>query len=134
MPGRAGAEVHGECDSRFRSVGDAFRANFACGAELGASLCVYAEGRPVVDLWGGWADAARTRPWDRDTIACVLSSTKGIAAIALLMLVEREAVDLDAPVPRYWPEFAAAGKEELPVRYLLTHEAGLSAISRPLPF
>jgi CubicO group peptidase (beta-lactamase class C family) len=134
MPGRAGAEVHGECDARFGAVGDAFRANFASGAELGASLCVYAEGRPVVDLWGGWADAACTRPWDRDTIACVFSSTKGIAAIALLMLVERGAVDLDAPVARYWPEFAAAGKDELPVRYLLTHEAGLSAISRPLPF
>ena len=74
------------------------------------------------------------RPWDRDTIACVFSSTKGLAAIALLMLVERGAVDLDAPVARYWPEFAAAGKDELPVRYLLTHEAGLSAIGKPLPF
>ena len=73
-------------------------ANFADGLELGASLCVYVDDHPVVDLWGGWADEARTRPWDRDTIACVFSSTKGLAAIALLMLVDRGIVDLDAPV------------------------------------
>ncbi len=95
---------------------------------------VIVAGTPVVDLWGGWADEGRTRPWEHDTIACVFSCTKGLAAVALLVLVDRGVVDLDAPVATWWPEFAAAGKETLPVRYLLTHEAGLAALSRTLPF
>jgi len=115
-------------------VRDAFARGFANGSELGAALCVIVDGTAVVDLWGGWADAARTRPWRADTLACVFSCTKGLAAAALLALVGRGVVDLDAPVARWWPEFAAAGKEQLPVRYLLTHEAGLPAVSRPLPF
>ena len=129
-----GVVVHGECDAAFAAVGDAFAANFAAGLELGASLCVEVDGRTVVDVWGGWLDADRRRPWERDSIACVFSCTKGLAAIALLLLVDRGAVDLDAPVARYWPEFAAAGKDALPVRYLLTHEAGLSAIGKPMAF
>jgi len=126
--------VDGDCDPRFSAVREAFSAGFADGLEVGASLAVEVDGRLVVDLWGGWADAARTRPWERDTIACVFSCTKGLAAMVLLRLVDAGRVDLDDPVARYWPEFAAAGKEALPVRYLLTHEAGLSAISRPMPF
>ena len=126
--------VDGECDPGFAGVREAFAAGFADGVELGASLAVEVDGRRVVDCWGGWADTTRTRPWERDTIACVFSCTKGLVAIVALQLVARGALDLDAPVARYWPEFAAAGKGELPVRYLLTHEAGLSAISRPMPF
>jgi CubicO group peptidase (beta-lactamase class C family) len=126
--------VQGECDPTFAGVRDAFAANFATGLELGASLCVEVDGRAVVDVWAGWLDAERRQPWQRDSIACVFSCTKGLAAVALLLLVERGAVDLDAPVARYWPEFAAAGKDALPVRYLLTHEAGLSAIGKPMPF
>ncbi|MEX0666378.1 MAG: serine hydrolase domain-containing protein [Acidimicrobiia bacterium] len=129
------AEIcHGTCDPRFAAVGDAFASGFADGRELGASLAVEIDGRAVVDLWGGHVDAARSRRWDRDTIACTFSCTKGLAAIALLMLVDRGVVDLDAPVAKWWPEFAAAGKDDVPVRWLLTHEAGLSAISRPMPF
>jgi CubicO group peptidase (beta-lactamase class C family) len=128
------APVDGECDARFTDVRDAFVDGFAQGHELGASLSVYIDGRPVVDLWGGFTDAARTMPWTQDTIACTFSCTKGIAAIALLMLVDRGLVDLDAPVASYWPEFAQSGKHALPVRLLLTHEAGLSAISQPMPF
>ena len=128
------ATVQGECDPAFARVRAAFAANFAAGLELGASLCVEVDGRTVVDVWGGWLDADRKRPWEQDSIACVFSCTKGIAAIALLLLVDRGAVDLDSPVARYWPEFAAAGKDALPVRYLLTHEAGLSAIGKPMPF
>jgi CubicO group peptidase (beta-lactamase class C family) len=126
--------MHGECEPRFVAVRDAFAAGFADGLELGASLAVEIDGRCVVDLWGGFADAARRRPWEHDTIACVFSCTKGLAAIALLTLVDRGVVDLDAPVTKWWPEFGAAGKDTLPVRWLLTHEAGLSAISRPMPF
>jgi CubicO group peptidase (beta-lactamase class C family) len=132
------AGVEGDCDPRFSGVRDAFAAGFPTdsqeGSELGASLAVEVGGQLVVDLWGGWADAARTRRWERDTIACVFSCTKGLAAMALLRLVDAGRIDLDAPVATYWPEFAAGGKAELPVRYLLTHEAGLSAISRPMPF
>lgn len=128
------AQVDGECDARFGDVRDAFVEGFAQRDELGASLAVWFDGRMVVDLWGGWADGARSRPWTRDTIACAFSSTKGIVAIALLMLVDRGQVDLDAPVASYWPEFAQANKVDLPVRYLLTHEAGLSAIAKPMPF
>jgi len=126
--------VEGMCDSAFAPVRDAFAAGFADGSELGASLAVEVDGRTVVDCWGGWVDAARTRRWEHDTIACVFSCTKGLAAIVALRLVEAGVIDLDAPVARWWPEFAVAGKADLPVRYLLTHEAGLSAISRPMPF
>jgi CubicO group peptidase (beta-lactamase class C family) len=126
--------IEGTCDPRFAAVQDAFAAGFADGHELGASLAVEVDGNAVVDLWGGFANAASTRAWERDTIACIFSCTKGLAAIVLLRLVEAGAVDLDAPVARYWPEFSAAGKDELPVRFLLTHEAGLSAITRPMPF
>ena len=128
------ASVHGDCDPRFEPVRDAFSAGFADGLELGASLAIEIDGHSVVDLWGGFADVARQRPWARDTIACVFSCTKGLAAIALLMLAERGVVDLDAPVAKWWPEFAANDKGTIPVRMLLTHEAGLSAISRPMPF
>ena len=126
--------IEGACDTRFSGVRDAFAAGFTDGHELGASLAIEIEGDVVVDLWGGFTDPARTAPWTHDTIACVFSCTKGLAAIALLGLVEAGTVDLDAPVARYWPEFSAGGKDELPVRWLLTHEAGLSAISREMPF
>jgi CubicO group peptidase (beta-lactamase class C family) len=115
-------------------VADAFRAHFADGQELGAACCVYADGHAVVDLWGGLADGATKRPWDRDTVALVASTTKGATALCAHLLVQRGALDLDAPVTRYWPEFGAAGKEELPVRYLLAHQAGLPYVDRPVTF
>jgi len=127
------ARVRGTCDPRFEPVRDAFAAGFAAGTELGASLAIEVDGRSVLDCWGGWADEARTRPWERDTIACTFSCTKGLVAIVALRLVEAGLLDLDAPVAHAWPEFAAAGKGALPLRWLLTHEAGLSAISRPMP-
>ncbi|HEU5301672.1 MAG TPA: serine hydrolase domain-containing protein [Acidimicrobiia bacterium] len=127
-------EPAGDFEPGFAAVRDAFAAGFADGSEVGASLAIEVDGDVVVDLWGGHADAARTSSWTRDTIACVFSCTKGLAAIALLHLVDAGKVDLDAPVATYWPEFAAEGKDTLPVRWLLTHEAGLSAIDRPMPF
>ncbi len=101
-----------------------FVGNFADGLELGASLAVSVDGRNVVDLWGGHLDAGRTRPWERDSLVCVFSCTKGVVAMATMWAVAQGLVDLDAPVASYWPEFAAEGKGELPVRWLLTHEAG----------
>lgn len=126
--------VDGATDPAFARVRDAFAANFEAELELGASLSVSIGGRNVVDLWGGWLDQAGTRPWERDSLVCVFSCTKGVAAIATMWAVERGLVDLDTPVAAYWPEFAAADKENIPVRWLLTHEAGLSAISRSMPF
>jgi CubicO group peptidase (beta-lactamase class C family) len=126
--------MSGSVDPAFGPVRDAFAANFDKGLEVGASLAVSIGDRPVVDLWAGWADAERTRPWERDTLACVFSCTKGVVALCALLLVRRGQLDLDAPVASYWPEFAQADKDTLPVRWLLTHEAGLSAISERLPF
>jgi CubicO group peptidase (beta-lactamase class C family) len=105
----------------------------AAGSEVGAALAVYVEKRPVVDLWTGHTDAARTRPWNRDTIVNLYSIGKAVTAICALRLVEAGLLDLDAPIARYWPEFAQAGKARIPVRYLLTHQAALPAIARPLP-
>jgi CubicO group peptidase (beta-lactamase class C family) len=125
--------VQGTCDTRFRSVEDAFRENFERFGEVGAALCVYADGKSVVDIWGGHADAERTRPWERDTIVNVWSTTKGIVAACAHKLVQEGQLDLEAPVTKYWPEFAQAGKGLLLVRYLLNHKAGLAAISELLP-
>lgn len=124
--------IDGTCDARFAAVHDAFAASFAAGREVGASFAATVDGRLVVDLWGGHADAARTRPWQRDTIVNVFSTTKAMTALCAHLLVDRGLLDLDAPVARYWPEFAAAGKETIPVRMLLSHTAGLAAIRQRL--
>jgi CubicO group peptidase (beta-lactamase class C family) len=126
-------EIHGECDPRFARVRDAFRENFATRNDLGACVAVSLGGRMVVDLWGGFADKARSRPWSKDTIANVFSTTKGLTAILAHRLVDRGVLDLDAPASRYWPELAQAGKEHVLVRWLLSHRAGLPAIRAPLP-
>lgn len=122
----------GIIDPRFERVREAFEQNFAGQDEVGAALAVTLGGRPVVDIWGGYQDAAKTVPWARDTIVNVWSVGKAVTAICLLQLVERGVLELDAPVARYWPEFAQAGKASLPVRYLLSHQAGLPAIRKPL--
>jgi len=126
-------EIHGHCDQRFSSVREAFAKNFEGGLEVGASFAATLDGKFVVDIWAGYADAAQKRPWQRDTIVNVFSTTKPMTALCALMLVDRGLLDLDAPVARYWPEFAQAGKESIPVRYLLSHQAGLAAIDEPLP-
>jgi len=125
--------IDGSCDAAFAGVREAFAANFDGGLELGASLAISVDGRNVVDLWGGYLDLGRTRPWERDSLVCVFSCTKGVVAIAVMWAVAHGFVDLDAPVASYWPEFAAEGKGEIPVRWLLTHEAGLPAIGRRMP-
>ncbi|MER6491779.1 serine hydrolase domain-containing protein [Streptomyces griseorubiginosus] len=123
--------VHGHCDERFAAVRTAFEENFRDRAELGAAVSVSVGGETVVDLWGGWADAARTRPWERDTLVNVWSTTKGPTALCAHVLADRGLLDLDAPVAVYWPEFAAAGKEKVLVRHLLSHRAGLSGLREP---
>ncbi len=127
------AEIAGTCDARFAAVREALGENVAHRGELGAAVAVIVEGRTVVDLWCGWADAARSRPWLEDTVVNVFSVGKALAALCVLMLVSRRSLDLDEPVSRCWPQFAAAGKEAITVRELLSHRAGLPAIERDLP-
>jgi CubicO group peptidase (beta-lactamase class C family) len=128
----ADGSVSGFTDNRFAAVADAFEANLASGADLGASFCATVEGETVVDLWGGWADEAKTRPWEKDTIVNVYSTTKTMTALCALMLADRGELDFDAPVARYWPEFAAAGKEDVKVSHLMAHSAGLSGWKEPI--
>ncbi|MCZ0988996.1 serine hydrolase domain-containing protein [Streptomyces diastatochromogenes] len=125
--------IDGEVAYGFEPVREAFAANFAQHGDLGAALCVYLDGRPVVDLWGGTADPHTDRPWTRDTLQLVYSATKGATSAAAHLLAQRGALDLDAPVAEYWPEFAANGKAEIPVRWLLSHQAGLVALDQPVP-
>jgi len=125
--------LHGDCEARFERVREIFRKGFARDAELGASVCFTLDGEPVVDLWGGHTDRGRTREWQRDTLVNVYSTTKGMTAICVHRLIEQGSLGLDEPVAAYWPEFAAAGKQALPVRYLLSHQAGLPAVRKPLP-
>lgn len=125
--------IDGMCDSRLRRVRDAFAENFARHGEVGATVAVTVDGKVAVDLWAGHADAARTRPWKRDTIVNIASSTKGPTAICAHRLADRGLLDLEAPVATYWPEFAQAGKAAIPVHFLLSHRAGLPAIESPLP-
>ena len=125
--------VHGHCDSRFESVRTVFAERIAGKHEVGAAIAFSLEGELVVDLWGGHADAARTREWQRDTLVNTYSTTKGMTTICAHRLVEQGRLDLDAPVARYWPEFAQAGKGSIPVRWLLCHKAGLPAIRKPMP-
>lgn len=125
-------KIEGICDERFAPVRTAFEKNFKGFEELGASVSVCVDGMPVVDLWGGKADPAG-RPWEHDTIANVYSTTKGIAALAILRLAERGLVDLDAAMEKYWPEFGAEGKSSLTVRQCMAHRAGVPALRGPLP-
>ncbi|HZR80819.1 MAG TPA: serine hydrolase domain-containing protein [Candidatus Binatia bacterium] len=122
------ADVHGRCDPRFERVRAAFVESFERHGEVGAACAVYCDGRSVVDLWGGLADRATGRPWAADTAAVVFSSTKGVTAIVAGMLVDGRVLDFDAPVARVWPEFAAAGKERITLRTVLSHRAGLPAV------
>ncbi|MFB6855444.1 serine hydrolase domain-containing protein [Streptomyces sp. NPDC056341] len=123
--------IEGHCDARFEAVRAAFEENFDEREELGAAVTVLIDGAPVVDLWGGWADAARTRAWERDTVVNVWSTTKGPTALCAHILIDRGLLDPDAPVATYWPEFAAAGKEGVLVRHLLSHRAGLAGLREP---
>ncbi|MFI0242659.1 serine hydrolase domain-containing protein [Streptomyces sp. NPDC016845] len=131
MAEQATPQIDGHCDTRFEGVRAAFADNFRERGELGAAVSVLLDGEPVVDLWGGWADAARSRPWERETLVNVWSTTKAATALCAHLLADRGLLDLDAPVATYWPEFAAAGKENIRVHHLLSHRAGLAGLREP---
>jgi len=126
-------ELHGECDERFSAIRDAFVENFQKFGEVGAAVAVTIDGTPVVDLWGGVVNKDTHRPWERDTLVTVYSTTKGMTAICAHRLVDQGLLDLEVPVAQYWPEFAQAGKAEIPVHMLLSHRVGLPTVSQKLP-
>jgi CubicO group peptidase (beta-lactamase class C family) len=121
-------EVEGSCDQRFEPVAEAFARNFTDFDEVGAAVAVAMDGELVVDLWARHMSGERDRPWGRDTIVNCASTTKGLVGLCANMLVDRGLLDVDRPVADYWPEFAAAGKEAVPVRWLLDQRAGLLMI------
>lgn len=120
--------VSGRVASGFEPVAAAFADNFARHREVGAACSLYHRGRPVVDIWGGFADAEATRPWEQDTIALVFSAAKGPTATCIHQLVEAGRLDVDLPVAHYWPEFGCNGKEAITTRMVLSHQAGLAAV------
>ncbi|RSS80232.1 serine hydrolase domain-containing protein [Streptomyces sp. WAC06614] len=125
-------DIQGVVAEGFEPVRDAFARNFEVLGDRGAAVAVYRDGRPVVDLWAGTADADGTAAWTAGTAQIVRSATKGVAAAVPLLLHQRGLLDLDAPVGSYWPEFKAGGKERTRVRHLLTHQAGVPALDRGL--
>ena len=122
------SDVQGICPEKFAGVSDAFAANLSSGADVGASFTAMLDGEVLVDIWGGHVDEAKTTPWEQNTIINVWSTTKTMTFLCALMLADNGQLDLDAPVAKYWPEFAANGKESVKVRHILSHSAGLSGI------
>jgi CubicO group peptidase (beta-lactamase class C family) len=124
-------EINGTCAAGFEPVRDAFAANFAERDEIGASVAVAVRGEPVVNLWAGWADPGRTRAWQQDTLTNVWSTTKAMTSLCAHILMDRGELDPDAPVVRYWPEFAAGGKSGITVRQIMSHQSGLTGLLVP---
>jgi len=124
--------IDGHCAPRFARVREAFAENFRSRDEVGAGVAVTLGGEMVIDLWGGHADQARTLPWTKDTLVCMMSVAKAVTAACAAMVVDRGLLDWDQPVARYWPEFSAGGKTDIPVRWILDHRAGLPALTQPM--
>ncbi len=120
--------VAGEADPAFAPAVSYFGRLFDCKSRGGGALAVRLHGRPVVDVWGGFADHGQSRPWERDTVTICFSTTKGVASSVVHRLADRGLIDYDAAVERYWPEFGAAGKQSITVRQLLSHQAGLHSM------
>jgi len=126
------ATIHGFAGAGFEAVREAFSENFTRRHELGAACCIYRHGEKVVDLWGGIRNKATGEPWEEDTMVLVHSATKGLAAMTLALAHSRGWLDYDERVCTYWPEFAQQGKEQVTVRQLLAHQAGLFAFGEPV--
>jgi CubicO group peptidase (beta-lactamase class C family) len=126
------AEVHGTVEPKFEGVRSVLSDHLDSGADVGASVAVYWHGEPVVDIWGGLADASTGAEWERDTITNVWSTTKTMTFLCALMLADQGELDFGAPVAKYWPEFADGGKADVEVRHLMGHTAGLSGWEEPL--
>jgi len=118
-------EIEGICDERFISAKRAFKKNFDLGLEVGASLAVSWNGKLVLDLWGGFSDSSQSKPWEKDTIVNVFSTTKIMTVLCVHLLIDKGLIDVEMPVFKYWPEFAQASKKNVLVKHLLSHSAGL---------
>ncbi|MEU8393753.1 serine hydrolase domain-containing protein [Nonomuraea sp. NPDC048892] len=119
-------------EPRFSAVAEVFEQIVGKGTDRGAALCVYHRGIPVIDIWAGTADVKTRRPWAADTIAPITGATKGLLTVAVLSLVQDGVLHLDTPVAEYWPDFAADGKQDITVRWVLTHRAGVPALDKPV--
>lgn len=126
------AQISGSCAPGWEGVRDAFALNFAERDEVGANLCIVHKGETVVDLAGGWVDRTKSAAYTEDTLALVFSTTKGMTAIAAHILIDRGELDLDAPVAKYWPEFAQNGKAGATVAMMLNHSVGVPGFREPL--
>ena len=126
------AQINGQCGTQFDELQSILSASFDSGGDLGASVAVVHKGEFVVDIWGGYCDLEQSKPWASDTITNVWSSTKTMTSLCALVLADRGELDMYAPVSRYWPEFAAAGKADIPVRDLMSHTAGLPGWQEPI--
>jgi CubicO group peptidase (beta-lactamase class C family) len=124
----------GSVSPGFETVFEQFERNLSDRGDHGAAFAVYLDGRLLIDFWGGLADLQHRRPWCHDTLAGIFSGTKGLVASCLLLLIERQAIDLDTPVCAYWPEFAAHGKKDILVRHIVSHQAGLPGLITPVSF
>ncbi len=125
-------EIQGQFDEKFAPVVEVFGANLESGADVGASFAATVDGEFVIDVWGGYRDAAASEPWESDTIVNVYSTTKTMSFLTALLLADRGELEFDAPVARYWPEFAANGKDAVEVRHLMSHSAGLSGLQEAI--
>ena len=117
--------VHGRCDARFDAVREAFQAHINQNFEIGAAAAAYVDGKLAVDLWAGYRDADRAQTWEEDTLARMMSTGKAMGCLCVLKLVDEGKIGLNAPLAKYWPEFAQAGKDAITVRQVLSHLAGL---------
>ena len=124
--------VNGYCAENFIEARHIFEKSISSGFELGGSIAVEVKGKKVIDLWGGHLDHSQSKLWEENTLVNVFSTTKGIAAICLLQLIEKGLLDIEKPVSEYWPEFSANGKDHIPVKYLFCHKAGLCGVREPL--
>ena len=121
-------QVHGHCQSGFGRIADVFAAQLESGRDIGGSVGVYLDGKPVVGIWGGSADPGRSVPWGEHTVTPIGSTSKALASTAVLILVDRGLLDVDEPVASYWPAFGQNGKWEIPVRLVLSHRSGVAAL------
>ena len=126
------AQVHGRCDKKFAAIREILTASLSAGDDLGASVALTIDGKSVIDIWGGWSDAAKTLPWNTDTVTNVWSTTKTMTSLCALTLIDRGQLDPYAPVSHYWPEFAANGKEKIEVRHLMSHTSGVAGWAQPV--
>lgn len=125
-------KIEGFYHPEFKKVYEEFKNNFITKGEIGASTCITRKGDVVLDLWGGLADVEKKIPWKEDTVSIIFSTTKGAVGFAFQILVSRGLIDINAPVSKYWPEYAKNGKEKTTVKMLLTHQSGVLHLSQPL--